>query len=378
MRLRELQMKKLIIEKDKLVYNINLIKSMTESSIIAVLKGNGYGVGIVELAHIYEENGISFFAVSEIEEAVCLRNNGFNNEILLLTPTNTEEEAELIVRLNITPTIASISSAVLINETAKRNDTVINAHLKLDTGFSRFGFLPAEVDSLSSFIKSLPNIEISGTYTHLSFSFAKKPEFTYSQYQIFMDMVQKLNKSGISTGKLHICNSCAFLQYKDMHLDAVRVGSAVLGRIPLENKYGLQKVGYLKSAILEIKNIPAGSTVGYANTYRTKKPITVGIIPVGYKDGFGVEKKRDTFRFIDILRYVYNDLKQFNRQICVKINGNPAPIIGRINMHTIAVNLDNVNAQIGDEVILEINPILVNSSVEREFIGDMPDKMLVN
>ncbi len=361
-------MKKLVIEKEKLKNNIEIVRNLTDSTIIAVLKGNGYGLGIAEYAQFLIENDIYYFAVSEISEGLKLRSCGFTNKILLMSPTSNDPEAELIIRNGIMPTIGSVNSAVTVNEAAKRLGVVADVHLKIDTGFGRFGFLPDDIDNIYALLKSLTNIRIVGTYTHFSSSFGRKAKTVYSQFKAFNQVVEKLNAHGINTGMLHVCNSSALLRFKDMHLDAVRAGSVLLGRIPIANNYGLKKVGYLKSCIIEVKNLPPNHYIGYANTFRTKKKMRIGIVPVGYKDGFGLVKANDTFRFIDILRYMYNDFRQFKKHLYVKVKGKNARILGRINMFNIVIDLENVDAGIGDEVILDVNPLLVDSSVEREFV----------
>jgi len=365
-------MKKLVVEKDKLKNNIDIIKSMAQPNvkIIAVLKGNGYGLDIIQYGRFLLDNGIDFFAVSEVEEAVLLRNEGFNNDILLLSATAIEQDVEKLVEYNIIPAIGSENSAVLVNEIAKKKDKIVSVHLKIDTGFGRFGFLPEDVKKLPALLKSLDNIKVAGTFSHLSFSFAKKEKDVRVQFDKFMKCIESLKNEGIETGLIHIANSCGFLKYRDMHLDAARIGSAFLGRLPIENTYGLKKIVYLKSNIIEIKNLPANHYIGYANTYRTKKATKIAIIPVGYKDGFGVEKSKDTFRIRDILRYMYHDFKLLagERGMFVKINGKRARILGRVSMYNIIVDITDIEAKIGDEAILDINPIMVESTIEREYI----------
>ena len=362
-------MKKLIIEKDKLINNINIIKRITSSTIIAVLKGNGYGLGLLEFAQVLVENSIDFFAVSEIEEALALRNNGFKNKILLLASTSFEDEAETIIRNNLIPTVGSLNSASAINEAAKREGTVVDIHLKIDTGFGRFGFLWNKADEFLSILKSMDNLNLAGTYSHLSFSFEKESVYTYMQFERFMKCVDKMKECNVSPGMLHIANSCAFLRYPAMHLDAVRIGSAFLGRLPMDNQHGLAKIGYLRSNIIETKELPKNHFVGYANTFKTKGATRIGIVPVGYMDGFGVEKAKDTFRLRDILRYMYNDLKSLNKSLYIRLaDKRKLMVLGRISMFNIVVDLTGTDAQIGDEVILEANPVLVDGRIKREYV----------
>ncbi len=361
-------MKSLVIEKNNLKNNIDCIKGMTSSTIIAVLKGNGYGMGILEYAQFLVENGIDFFAVSEIEEALALRNNGFENNILLLTSTSVEEEADLLACNNIIPTVGSINSASSINESGKRLEKIIDIHLKVDTGFGRFGFLASRIDEYLESLKSFENIRIAGTYSHLSFSFAKKPRIIHTQFESFLKCVETIKSNGINPGMLHIANSCAFLRFESTHLDAARIGSAFLGRVPIENKYGLKRVGFMRSKIIEVKDLPKGHYIGYANTFKTIHDTRIGVVPVGYKDGYGVEKAKDTFRFMDILRYIYNDLKLFHKNMYVTVNGIKVKLLGRISMYNIIVDITGTDIKIGDEVTLDVNPVLIESSIIREFV----------
>ncbi|MGE4282572.1 MAG: alanine racemase [Clostridia bacterium] len=363
-------MKRLVIEKEKLKYNIDVIKGMTNSRIIGVLKGNGYGLGILKFAQFLLENNIDFFAVSEIQEAVHLRENGFKNDILLLSSTCIEEEVELIVQHDIIATVGSGRAADMLNELAAKHRKVVNAHLKIDTGFGRFGFLPSELDLVSSIIRSCSNIKIIGTFSHLSFSFAKDRKDVQIQFDRFIKCIDTLKQDGIEPGLLHIANSSAFLKYSDMHLDAVRIGSAFLGRIPINNIYNLKRIGYLRANISEIKYLPEDHYVGYANTYKTVKKTRAAVVPIGYKDGFGVEKSKDIFRFIDVLRYLYHDLKLLlgSKYLYVKVNGKAVKLLGRISMYNIIIDVSDVDAKIGDEVVLEANPLLIESSIPREYI----------
>ncbi len=360
-------MKKLIIEKDKLIENIETIKAMTSSVIIAVLKGNGYGLGLSEYARLLSEHGIDFFAVSDLSEALALKDCGVQGKILLFTPPATALEAQEIVSNGIVATLSSVHSAKLLDDAGRNAGVEAEAHLKLDTGFGRFGFLPHELENRAETLKSLEFVKITGTYSHLSFSFGKKPGASLKQLERFLAAVQTLKQKGIDPGMLHIANSCAFLRFKDMHLDAVRIGSAFLGRLPLADGYGLKRIGYLTAQIVEVKDLPAGWNIGYANTCRLKRASRIGTIPVGFSDGFGVEKTKDTFRLRDILRYIFHDIKLLNRRIYVNVNGRKARVLGRINTHNMVIDLTETDAKAGDTVVLDVNPLLLDSGIEREY-----------
>jgi alanine racemase len=358
----------LIVEKNKLQHNINIIKNMTSSKIIAVLKSKGYGLGLVRFAELLVENGIDMFAVSRIEDAIALTDAGLLGKVLLLTPVNFYDEAKIVIKNKIIPSIGSVSSALVMDETAKNLNEVIDFHLKIDTGFGRFGISTDDIEGFCTLLKSKKHLQLSGTYSHFSFSFSNKEKDTYTQYNKFINSIELIKNNGFCPGTLHICNSAAFLRYPKMHLDAVRIGSAFLGRILIENTYGLEKIGYLKSRIIEIKEVPKSYSIGYANLYKTPRALKIGIVPVGYIDGFGLEKSKDTFRSIDILRYIYNDLKSFNKKLYVSMKGQDLPVLGRVNTCNIIIDLTKIEASIGDEVRLDINTMYVPLNIPRNYI----------
>ena len=364
-------MKALVIEKDKLKHNIKQIKEIAgkETKIIAVIKGNGYGLGIVQYAKILIDNGIENFAVSTVEEALILRKEGISKKILMLSSTAVKEEIEELVKNDITITIGSKEAGEMAEKIAKEQNKKINVHLKIDTGFGRYGFCYNQKEDMLEEIKKWENLKIEGTFSHFSMSFYEKNEYTQKQYDRFMECVQFLKEKKIETGILHICNSSAFLKFKNMHLDAVRVGSAFLGRIAIPNIYGLKKIGYLKSNITEIKELQKGYNIGYSNSYTTKKNTKIAIVPCGYADGFNVKVDRDMFRPIDKLRYIVRDIKDSfkDKNLYVEINNQKCKVLGRIGMYHIAVDVTNLEAKINDEVKLAVSPMYVDSSIRREY-----------
>ena len=332
-------MKSLVIEKENLKHNIEAIKKYAEQTgendlgekikIIAVVKSNGYGLGIVEYTKFLIDRGMDFFAVSTIEEALKLRESGIKEKILMLSSTSIKEDVRKLVDNNIIITIGSAQSAKIANEIGKELNKKVQVHLKIDTGFGRYGFIHNQREELIILLKELENIKIEGTYSHFSISFYKKDKYTKLQFTRFIDCIEILQKNNIKTGMLHICNSSAFIKFPNMHLNAVRVGSAFLGRLAFVNSLGLKKIGYLKSNVSEIKILPKGYNIGYSNTYTTKKETKVAIIPAGYMDGINITTDRDMFRPVDKIRYIVRDIKDAlkKQNKYVKINNNNCKIL---------------------------------------------------
>ena len=366
-------MKTLVVEKQNLKHNLKIIKEITEKNktkIIAVIKGNGYGLGLVEYAEFLADNGIEIFAVATVEEAIKLRKNGIKQDILMMSSTAVKEDVEALVENDIIITIGSNEAVEVAEEVAKSKNKKIRAHLKIDTGFGRYGFIYTEKEKILKSLKKLENVKIEGTFTHFSIAFFGDGKETQEQFKGFMSTVEYLKKNNVDTGMLHVCNSSAFLRFENMHLDAVRVGSALLGRLAIPNKWGFKKVGYLKSNIAEIKVLPKGYNIGYSNSYQTEKETKIAIVPVGYADGFNVKVDRDMFRPIDRLRYVIRDIKDAfrDKNLYVTINGEKHRVLGRLGMYHVSVDITGKEININDEVHFNVSPMFVDSSITREYI----------
>ena len=357
--------KTLVIEKDKLSENIRLIqKKVGESTVIAVLKGNGYGLGLEAYARILSEHGIRFFAVSEPEEAFSLRQNEVDGNILLLTPVTEQLLAERLIGQNVILTIHSYENAKLYESAALNIDRIAPVHIKVDTGFGRFGF--QDMQEIPKVFK-LKNLSFDGIYSHFSCSFEKKYQITKQQFEKFLNVLSYLETLGIEIPLKHIANSSAALRFPETRMDAVRIGSAFLGRLSCPVSLSLNRIAYLESEVLTTSELPAQHNIGYANTYATKRPTKIAVIPVGYKDGYMVEKSRDTFRPIDILRYLYQDVRQLGKKTWVEIDGKQYPLLGRVGMYNIVADITGTDIKSGDIVKCSVNPILIDNQISREF-----------
>ena len=369
-------MKSVVINKEDLRYNIEKIKEYANTNlpddngnkvkIIAVVKTNGYGLGIVEYTKFLIDNGIDFFAVSTIEEALKLREAGIKEKLLMLSSTSVEEDVRTLVENNVIITIGSKEAAEVADKIGLELNKKVKAHIKIDTGFGRYGFVYHNREEMIKTIKSLKNIKIEGTLTHFSNAYYDD-KYTKLQFDRFINCVEVLKMNDIETGMLHVCNTSAFIKFPNMHLNAVRVGSAFTGRISFKNSMGLRKIGYLKANVAEIKELPKGFNVGYSNVYTTKKDTKVAIIPCGYSDGVNVETGKDMFRLIDKIRYVVGDLKNIIRkqQLFVNINGQKCPILGRIGTYHVTVDITDKNIKINDEAIFNTNIKHIDSSIKR-------------
>lgn len=355
-------MKAYVVERELLDNNLRMIKAQAaDAPIWAVVKGNGYGLGVVPLAKVCRENGIFQFAVTELWEAKALRDAGFLQEqILMLRATSNREELEQLLDLNVIATVGSQADAVVLNGLAAERGIVAEAHLKIDTGMGRYGFLPTEVDKAISVYAYMESIAVSGIYTHFHSAFCSEKK-TRAQVCLFQDVLNQITAAGYETGSVHCANSSALMLYPEMRMGGVRVGSAILGRLSCKGNYGLRPVGHGEAQIEELRWIPKGHTCGYAAAWRAKRPTQIAVVDVGWYHGFGVEKGRDVFRWRDCIRGQLSLLKAaiLKRAFYVQVNGKKCKVLGHIGMINIVVDVTNLEVRVGDPVVLDINPLLV-------------------
>lgn len=308
-------MKSLVVNREDLSHNITRIKSYAKETsgdnytIIGVVKGNGYGLGLIKFARFLVNNGIDFLAVATLEEAIILREAKITNNILLLSPLNNKRKMEEAVKNNIIVTIDSKENAKTLNELSEKGYN-IRVHIKIDTGFGRYGFIYSNQNEIIETIKSLnENIKVEGIFSHFSVAYYKNNKHTKEQYKRFKDVLDILKQNNIQINLKHICNSPAFLNYPEMHLNATRIGSAFLGRVASENNIGLKKIGELAVNVAEIRDIPKGFNISYSNTYKTKKDTKIAILPIGYLEGYNLSKNEDMFRTVDKIRTIVREIK---------------------------------------------------------------------
>ena len=376
-------MKVLEIYKDNLKHNINLIKKKIEIEtpgvkIYAVVKSNGVGLDLVKYTNFLIENGIKSLAVACFEEAKKLREADVKEEVLMLSPIIDKKELQFLIQNDITLTIGSLEELKILKEVIekinleknkKEENKRVKIHIKIDTGFGRYGFLYTDlVGILSSFKMIDENIEIEGLYTH--FSNAVDEKWTNLQYKRFVEVIDFLKSNGYEPKYLHCSASTAFIKYSNMRLNAVRLGSIFQGRTLIKNT-GLIKIGRFKTKIVEIKVVPKGYNISYGNTYKTKRETKLAILPVGYMDGLNKTIKRDNFKFSNNIIAILSEIKKLfkDNRLEVKINGQTFKIIGRLGMyHSIIDITDSNDIKTGDIAILEITPLQTNEEIRREYI----------
>lgn len=343
------------INLDNVKHNIKEIKNIVKKDTIvcAVVKADGYGHGAVELAETLLNNGADRLAVATLCEAVQLRKAGYTVPIMVLGYTP-EEQGEVVIDNNIIQTVYTYEQAIYFSNIAKESNQQLIIHLKLDTGMSRLGFQPNDesINAIKEIFK-LPNLIVEGIFTHLATADDKNKEYTYKQFNIFMDFVNKLEEEGYIIPIKHVSNSAAIIDLPEMNLDMVRPGIILYGLYPSDEvnkeKIRLKQVMELKAKISHVKVLPKDRGISYGLKYTTQDNEKIITIPIGYADG-------------------YTRMMSGKAQVMVK--GKVIPIVGRICMDQCMANATGLDVKAGDEVILYSN--------ERESgitINDIADKL---
>lgn len=352
-------MKNLIIKKDDIKENIIKIREKTESTLIAVVKANGYGLGLIEFCAELVESGISFFAVTDIDDAIKIRENiSPDVDILYMGAIYNFKVVENIIKNNIIATVYDEYSAEMLSKSAFMIGESVQAHIKINSGMNRYGF--DNSDAINSAIK-LANVEYTGVYTHFYSAMKRKVvDVQMSKFQEILDSVDFDFKTK------HVCNSFATLNYSDLHFDAVRIGSAILGRAG--GRHNLRKVGFLSADINALNVLKIGEKVGYHGSFVAKKELKTAVIDAGTYDGFNIVKNDDEFTAFEVLRSMYRKFRCLNKRIFVTINGTRCPVLGKISLNSTVVDVSNVECIVGDRAEIVVNPLFVSADIGRKYV----------
>ena len=328
------------VSREALKNNYNIFRRFAGSGtlIMAVVKSNAYGHGLVDFSKEAEKLGVDFFGVDSIVEAESLRSAGIKVPILVLGYT-LKSKIKDAIKSNISLTIADLSALNSLKNIGRKNDK-LKIHIKIDTGMHRQGFFVSEIPKIISILKSNPNIRLEGVYTH--FSSAKDPihpEETIKQINEFKKATTLFEKAGFKNFLKHASATSGFMLFPKNSFDMVRIGIGFYGLWPskeiknaFRNKIKLAPVLSWKTIVSQLKKLPKGSGIGYDLTEKLKRDSIVAIIPVGYWHGFPRS-----------LSSVGN----------VLIRGKRVKVLGRVSMDMVIVDVTDVkNVKIEDEVVL--------------------------
>lgn len=329
------------ISKSAILYNLKQYQKIVGKSVevMPIVKSNAYGHGMVEIAKIVSPK-VGWIGVVSLGEALELRKNKIPKKIFVLSycQKNLLEEG---IKKKVSLPVYDLDYAKLISRTAKKIHQNALVHVKIDTGTSRVGILPSEAIDFAKKINKLPNLKIEGIFSHFAASEENK-DYTKKQLDDFKEVLLNLEKAGIKIFYRHFGCSAASLVEPNSHFNMIRLGLGLYGLWPSEmaEKIALTKYPWLKlqpaltwkTKIIQVKELPKGTKVGYGCSYVAKKKIKMAVLAVGYFEGYD--------------RHLSN-LGE------VVVKNKKCPVIGRVCMNLTMVDVSKVkNAKPGDEVVL--------------------------
>lgn len=301
--------------------------------LLAIVKANAYGHGLVEISKVAVKNGAGYLGVARVEEGIRLRESRVRAPILITAPIPTAA-AEEAVRWKLTPSVSSLELLRALSAVAARRDVEQKVHIKVDTGLTRNGILYNQAAGFIQEVLSAPHIKIEGLFTHFA-SAEDDFNFTRLQGKRFAAIVRETEEKYPEIKYYHAANSPATLKFPDFHFRMVRVGRAIYGLSPIPKlppSVRLKPSLAFKSRVMLIKDIRKGDSIGYGRTFRAPGKMRTALISCGYADG--------------LPRAVSNVGS-------VLIRGRKCRILGRVSMDQVTADISRLKGvRIGDEVVL--------------------------
>lgn len=351
------------ISRGALRRNAATVRNAMGVPVIGILKCDGYGVTIAEAADAWRSAGVTMFGVSRPEEAVELRRFGFWEDIVLLSPVADSGTLAKMVENHVIVTVTSFDNAKFYSLHSPRFP--LRVHVAVDTGMGRFGIRWTDLEQLKA-VYGLAGFCFEGIFSHFSRSF--EPEFHHTKRQLkrFLNVTDALQDAGFSVGIRHIANSCAALRFPETRLDAVRIGSALVGKLQIPVPVILEPVSVFKARVVERRHFRPGDTTGYGSFCVIKRHADAVIVALGRADGLGLIPVADRLRLWDLAAYLHRVLHRWKHPLCVEFKGNRLPVLGRIGSQYTLFDATGVDIHPGDTVHWDGNLML--SSCERRFV----------
>ncbi len=324
------------IDLDAIAHNIREIKkTLGGSGLLAVVKADAYGHGAEEVSKVCLYNGADELAVATCDEGVQIRQWSIRVPVLILGNT-VEGQLETVINNSLTQTVFSLETARRLSDIAQSLGKQAYVHIKVDTGMSRIGFQPTDecIDEMEK-IFALPNVNVTGVFTHFATADEKDKAFTYEQYKKFRYVTDELNRRGHKDFIRHCANSGAILDMPELRLDMVRAGIIIYGLYPsgeVKHTIELKPAMSLKSQVSFVKELGENVSIGYGRTYFTDKKTRLATIPIGYADGYS---------------------RRLSNKARVIIRGHYAPVRGNVCMDQMMADITAIpDVCEGDSVII--------------------------
>ena len=323
-----------LLNVDAVQHNLQMVRRYApDAKIMAVIKANGYGHGLQRMAEVLQN--VDAFAVARVDEGIRLRKAGIENRIAVLEGFSCEEELDELLHYRLDPLVHSLAQLEILESRTEQGTCAI--WLKLDTGMNRLGFKPKDFNAVYQRLSRCSIIrQPISLMTHLANADDRQDTTTLKQISLFNDTLARIDSGLKPSNERSIANSAGILAWKEALTDWVRPGVMLYGISPFPDstgeQLGLKPVMGLHSRLIAVKPIAKGDKVGYSGTWVCERPTTLGVVAIGYGDGYPRYAKAGT---------------------PVLVNGQRVPLIGRVSMDMITVDLETQpHAKPGDPVTL--------------------------
>ncbi|MBI5833279.1 MAG: alanine racemase [Armatimonadetes bacterium] len=324
----------------------------------AVVKANGYGHGAVLAAQAFLAGGATRLAVTTVAEAAELRAAGLTAPILLLA-SHTPDECADVVALGLTATLTGPAAAARLARAGESAGTTAEVHLLVDCGMGRDGTQPAGLPALVAAVRGEPSLRLDGLFTHFPTALDRDKAPTRRQLAAFGEAVGQVDGPLL----LHAANSAATVDLPEARLGMVRVGTLLYGQYPsahVSRVLDLRPTWALKAALVEVRKLPAGATIGYGSECRLARETLVGTLLIGWQQGFTLQPGSVTRGLRGLKALLRPD------QPAVRIGGVRCPVLGRVSMQSCAVDVSAVSGvSVGDVADVPCRRALVDRALPR-------------
>lgn len=322
------------IDLQAISHNLSLIGNLAgDAGIMAVVKAEAYGHGLLPMSRELTKLGVDYLAVSFLEEGIALRKDGINTPILIMGGL-VDEQIDRYLDFDLDITVSSVWKAQHVEETAARRRKKVPVHLKIDTGMGRIGQNWLTADLLFKEITHLKHMDVKGIYTHFASADEDNNDYTRLQLRRFRDTIESAGKMGIDPPLIHAANSSALMRFADeSRFTMVRPGLMLYGWAAnprLSKDFDLKPVMSLKTRVVYVKRPPRGASIGYGATWKSPGNRWIATLPIGYGDGYP---------------------RRAGNRASVWLRGKRCPVVGRVSMDQVTVDAGD-EVYLGDEAVL--------------------------
>ncbi len=325
-----------LIDLAALRWNFQQVKSAVARGVkvLSIVKANAYGHGACEAAKTLAKAGSDGFGVATLEEGIELREAGIKLPILVLTAVY-PNQLDVFLRHHLTPAVSDVRTITELEKLARKRGRTLKFHLKVDTGMGRLGLLHSDIDAWLPEAGKLKALKLEGLFSQLSHAEDSAGAHTQAQVKNFERVLARLRGAGLNPSLIHLANSAGIIGVPSAHGTMVRPGLMLYGLYPapeMARRVELRPVLSWRTRILQLKELPPDSSVGYGRTFVTKRKSLIATLPVGYADGYH---------------------RLLSNRGAALVRGKRAPVVGRISMDLTMIDLTDIEktAQ-GDEVVL--------------------------